>query len=630
MTLRNRICSTGHMAGWMHHNGVPNDDCRAYFEERAKGGIALLTLGATSVREGDHPAYFQNLDDRFIDSYRMLSAAVHRHGAKFIAQICPRGAQIKYDEFCETLPSVPVAREIPGIINPPIPASIHVASWSVEDLQDLVVCCGRAAGRAREGDADGIELHTHQHHLFAQFLSPGCNLRNDEYGGSFQNRVRLLTDALSAVRQSVGDDFIVGVRMKAHDMHPKGHDESDCIRLIEMLKSKGLIDYVSLTVGGGFHHTGSLYLSEAKHLDRVAKVRRAINLPVIHAGGIVTPEVAEAALADGQLDVVGITKGHFADPHYVNKLGDGRRNEIRLCIRCQFCCDHGEATVGCIYNPVTGREKDWATPQPARMRRRVVIIGAGPAGMEAAITSAARGHEVIVLEKADCVGGQVRLAGAATLRQGFTQIAKFYQHMAESDRFEVRFGVDAIPENILRLQPDAVIIATGSVPRRPQVEGCGNDQRTVHDVLEGKVKRCEKALVVDRDGHAPAFVAADYLSRAGTKVTFVSAMARVGAELGDGPMLYQKLCEQGVLFIVGKDLARVDTDGVVLRSLYEDDETCLGRFDTIVVAAGSLPINSLAAALQGKVNEVHVIGAANGSRFIFEATTDGARIGHAI
>lgn len=527
MTLRNRICSTGHMAGWMHHNGWPNDDCRAYFEERAKGGIALVTLGATAVREGDHPAYFQNLDDRFIESYRKLTTAVHRHGAKFIAQFCPRGAQVRHDDFCESVPSVPVARQIPSVINPPIAPSAHVASWSRADLADLVACCGRAAARARAGGADGVELHAHQHHLIAQFLSPAANHRDDDYGGSLENRARLVVELLTSMRRAVGNDFVVGVRLKVAEMHPDGYDESDCIRTIEILKARQLIDYVSLTVGGRFHHTGSLYEAEAAQLDRVAKVRDAIGLPVMHAGGIVTPQVAESALAAGQVDVVGITKGHFADPHFVNKLRDGRLDDIRLCIRCQFCCDGGEGTVGCIYNPVTGREKGWATPMPAPHRRRVVVVGAGPAGMEAALAAADRGHEVILLEKADRAGGQVRLAGAAPLRGAFGQIAAFYQNQADSGRFEVRFGVEATVDNVLVLSPDVVVIATGSTPVRPRVPGRDADKVfTVHDALSGKVDAFTNVLIVDRNGHAPAFVAADHLSRAGAKVTFLAAGER--------------------------------------------------------------------------------------------------------
>lgn len=632
MTLRNRICSTGHMASWMHHNGMPNDRCRAYFEERARGGIALVTLGATSVREGDHPAYFQNLDDRFIASYRMLTQAVHRHGARFIAQFCPRGAQVHLSEFCEPMPSAPVARVVPGVINQPILASEHVASWSAEDLADLAACCGRAAWRARAGGADGVELHAHQHHLFSQFLSPACNRRDDDYGGDFVGRARLLVDALTAMRQAVGDDYVVGVRLKANDMHPDGYDEQDCVRLIGLLQSKGLIDYVSLTVGGAVHHTGSLYMAEAAQLERVARVRRAIDLPVIHAGGIVTPEVAEAALAEGCLDVVGITKGHFADAHYVNKLREGRRQEIRLCIRCQFCCDGGEGPVGCIYNPVTGRELEWGNPSPAPVRRRVVVVGAGPAGMEAAIAASERGHEVVVLEKGERVGGQVNLAGAAPLRRGFSTIAEFYQRQAASGRFEMRLGVEATRDNILALDPEAVILATGSEPVRARVDGCERTPLTVHEVLEGKADSCRRILIVDRDGHAPAFVAADHLRGAGAAVTFVAAMARAGADLGerDAGLLGQRLAEQGVTFIVGLDLARFDGSRATLRNIFTGSEQTVGPCDEVVIAAGSRPYNPLAAALEGKVSDLHVIGAASASRFIFEATIDGARVGHSV
>ncbi|MAE63927.1 MAG: hypothetical protein CMJ18_06605 [Phycisphaeraceae bacterium] len=629
LTLRNRICSTGHMAAWMHLNGVPNDDCRAYFEERARGGIGLVTLGATSVRAGDHPAYFQNLDDRFIKSYRMLATAVQSHGAKFIAQLCPRGAQVRAEELCETAPTVPVARSIPGIINPPRQPSEHVASWSVEDLEDVAACCGRAAGRARAGGADGVELHAHQHHLLAQFLSPVCNQRDDAYGGSFENRARLLLDALSAMRRAVGDDYVVGVRLKAHDMHPDGNDESDCVRLIELLKTRGLIDYVSLTVGGLHHHTGTLYAPEAEHLARVGRVRKAIDLPVQHAGSIVTPETAEAALAEGQVDMVGMTKGHFADPHFVSKLRDGRREDIRLCIRCQWCCT--EATVGCIYNPVTGREKAWATPRPAAVRRCVVVVGAGPAGMEAAIAASRRGHEVIVLEKATRVGGQVNLAGAAPLRRGFGEIAAFYQRQAERRAFDVRLGFEATAESVLSLRPDVVIVATGSTPARPRIEGC-RDVFTVHEVLDGALDDRRSVLVVDRDGHAPAYVAADYLRRAGVRVTVVAATGSVAADMGadDGPMLYERLRDAGVSFIVGRDLGRMDAGRAVLRSIYGEADQTVGDFDAVVMAAGGRPVDSLVGLLKDGVGELHVIGAANGGRFIFEATTDGARAGHRV
>jgi len=262
----------------------------------------------------------------------------------------------------------------------------------------------------------------------------------------------------------------------------------------------------------------------------------------------------------------------------------------------------------------------------------VAVVGAGPAGMEAAIAASGRGHEVIVLEKEDRVGGQVNLAGAAPLRRGFSTIAEFYQRQAASGGFEVRLGVEATRDTILALHPDAVVLATGSKSIRAGIDGCERKPLTVHEVLEGKADSCRRVMIVDRDGHAPALVAADHLSCAGVSVTFVAAMARAGADLGerDAAMLCQRLREQGVTFTVGQDAARVEGSSVTLRSIFTDEEQSVGPFDEFVVAAGSRPHNPLAAALEGKVSQLHVIGAAGASRFIFEATTDGARIGHAI
>ncbi|MYJ80122.1 MAG: FAD-binding protein, partial [Caldilineaceae bacterium SB0670_bin_27] len=259
-------------------------------------------------------------------------------------------------------------------------------------------------------------------------------------------------------------------------------------------------------------------------------------------------------------------------------------------------------------------------------------VGAGPAGMEAAITASERGHQVIVLEKGSRVGGQVWLAGAAPLRRGFSTIAEFYQRQAGLGRFEVRLGVEATAHNILDLKPDAVILATGSTSVRARVDGYHKKALTVPEVLAGNADGCKSVLVVDRDGHAPAFVAADHLRCAGVSVTFVSAMARAGADLGerDAALLCQRLGEQGVTFTVGFDLARVDGSRATLRSIFTDEERSVGPFDEIVVAAGSRPRNSLAVTLEGRVSELHLIGAASASRFIFEATTDGVRIGHAI
>src|SRR5262245_42012113 len=528
MTLRNRICSAAHYAGWMNQNGFPNDACLAYYEERARGGIGLVTIGATTVSEGDHPAYFQNLDSRFVDSYRRLATVVQRHGAKVIAQFCPRGPNVRYWELGEPMPSPPRAASLPPSNLAVIDAASHVASWRAEALRHLVECHGRAAARARQGGVDGVELHAHQHHLHAQFLSPLSNRRDDEYGGSPENRARLLVESLRSMRRAVGDDFVVGVRMKADELHEGGFDEDGAVAIIGRLTEERLIDYVSLTVGVREAHTGAMHRPDGEYLPSAGRVRARVAVPVMFSGRITEPFLAERALASGQVDLVALTKAHFADPHFANKVRQGRLGDVRYCVRCQYCCEGGEESVACIYNPVAKRERDWAELLPGPLPKRVVVVGAGPAGMEAALTAAQRGHEVVVLERSARVGGQVWLAGATPTRQRMAEVARFYQRQAGKGLIDLRLGVTAGREQVLALRPDAVVVATGSRPVRASVPGLAPERLfTVEDVLNGRADGARTALVVDRDGHAPALVAADHLSGRGARVELVAAMEQI-------------------------------------------------------------------------------------------------------
>lgn len=635
LTLRNRICSTAHYAEWMSDDaGLPNADFVAYMRERARGGIGLLTVGATTVTPDGGPVYFQNVDDRFIEGYQRVADAVHKDGAKLIAQLIHIGdqapvvvgrpaARIQLGEF---LPPPPAAESTPPSLESP-----SMRDWSVKELSEIAGAFGEGAYRAKAGGVDGVELHAHERYLHAQFLSPIYNKRNDDYGGSLENRARLVIDTLSAMRQAVGDDFVVGVRLKARDFHPEGMVEEDYVRLIRMLTARRLIDYVSLTAGTDFIHHGPMYLPDGELLPIVAAVRSKIDVPVIHAGRITDARLAEEALASGQVDLVGMTKTHIADPHFVRKLREGRPEDIRHCIRCLDCLEIEAVT--CIYNPVTRRENDWSELRVTRAPKRVVIVGAGPAGMEAALTSAARGHDVVVLEKSQKVGGQTRLAGAGPLRGKFAEIANFYERQAAKGSFELRVGVDATPQSVLGERPDVVLVATGSRPRKPALHGIDADRLfAANDVLLGQVDAAATVLVIDRDGRAPAFVAADYLTVKDIRVEFVAAMDRVARNLGDrdGALLVQRLSDRGVSFRAGFDIARVQDHQVVLREVSTGSEMLIGTFDAVVLAAGDEPVNDLAELLTQEFDEVHVIGAANRSRSIREATVDGATIGRSI
>ncbi len=631
MTLRNRISVPPHFTGWMNTDGVPGDDFVAYLAERAKGGVGLVAVGATIVREGDHPGYYQNLNDTFVTQYRKVADAIHPHGAKVIAQFCPRGPDIRYMEFGEPFPRPPVAGILASATDPGVAADWHVSTYTPTDLEEMAECTGAAALRAKAGGMDAVEIHGHEHHMHAQFLSPVANKRTDHYGGSLENRARFLIESVVAMRQAVGNDFVVGVRLLAKDLHPQGWVEEDCVRVIQMLTSQGLIDYVSLTAGVRWMHIGPMYRPDGEFLPIVAKIRSQIDVPVIHAGRITDPFMAESALAEGQLDIVGMVKAHIADPHWVNKVREDRLDDIRYCIRCVECFDvHG---AHCIYNPLTGRELEWGELKPAPAPKRVVVVGAGPAGMESALNAAARGHDVTLLEKADRVGGEVWLAGAAPLRAKFNQVAEYYERQAQTGSLKLRLGTEATPEVIAESKPDVVVIATGSRPNRPDIAGAGEMQLlTVHDVLQDKANGLKRVLVLDRDGRAAAFTAADYLSTRGIAVEFVAAMAQVGQELGelDRTGLYEELAKKSVAFRAGFDVVATSQDGVTLREIFTGEEMSDGPYDAVVIAAGSEPVNDLSIALQDLVSEVHVVGSASEARSIMEATVDGSRVGRLV
>ncbi len=632
MTLRNRITVPPHFAGlWMSSDGAPSDAFVAYLAERAKGGAALVGVGATVVRAGDHPGYYQNLDDSFIIQYKKVADAVHRHGAKLIAQFCPRGPDIRYQEMGEPFPRPAAAGPLASVPYPGVSAEWHVSTYSAEDLRETAFCTGLAAARAKAGGADAVEIHAHEHHLHAQFLSPVVNKRSDEYGGSFDNRCRFLIDTLREMRGAVGQDFVVGLRMLARDLHPDGWVEDDSVRLIRMVTSERLIDYVSLTAGVRWMHIGPMYRPDGEFLDQVGYIREQIDLPVIHAGRLTDPHVAESAIASGKVDLVGMVKGHIADPHFANKVQSGRLDEIRYCIRCLYCFDMEGAK--CIYNPMTGRELEWGPLKNAPSSKRVVVVGGGPAGIEAAMAAAERGHEVTVLEKRDRVGGEVWLAGAAPLRKKYLQIAEFYDKRAKTAGFDLRLGMDATAESVLELRPDVVIVASGSRVKRPDVPGAeGGGLLSVPDVLHGGADEARYVMVVDREGRAPAFVAADHLSSKGVQVEFVAATPTVGQEMGELDMagLYGRLEDKGVSFRAGLDLLRLDGNEAILRDVFSGQDVRLGPFDAVVLAAGSEPVNDLAAALEGCVDEVHVVGSANESLSIMDATVDGARVGRLV
>lgn len=620
VTLRNRIAISGHFAGWwVGERGLPTDRFVAYVEERARGGVGLFVIGATSPEPGS--GWLENTSDDIIPRYAAIVEAGHRHGTAVFAQLCHPGFK--------PLPGVPIIMPPPSAVAPPPPSldqppERHILT--IDELRRLVKSFGAAAKRAAAGSVDGVELHSHESFLHAQMLNPLWNTRTDEYGGSLENRMRFLIETLTAMREAIGDKPL-GVRLKLDDMAQRGMTFDEYATCVQKLEALDLVDYINVTGGDGRFHHGPMPRPEGEWLPLVRDLRAKTKLIIMHAGRIATPEMAEDALKLGWLDIACMTKSHICDPHLTRKVFENRLADIRFCTRCLQACHGHMDTMTCVYNPLTSRELTWSKLEPAATRKRIVIVGAGPAGMECAVNASARGHEVIVLEKESRVGGQVWLGAASPLRKNWARIAEFYARQAAKGEFDLRLNVNADADTILGIRPDVVVIATGSTPSRLRLSD-STEALTVHECLTGRADAARHAIIYDKEGFNRPLVAADYLSSRGTQVDFVTPLEFVGG-LVEGMMLEEmiaQLTQRGVRFHASTELVSRDGATVQLQDTKTKAPRTLELVDAIVATIGSSPINKLAADLREKFPNIHIIGDANEPKTVEAATFQGAKL----
>ena len=618
--LRNRIVVSGHFAGWWVDNGLPSDRFVHYLEERARGGVGLFVIGATSPKPGS--GWITNTSDDIIPRYRALADAGHRHGAKVFAQLCHPGFK--------PLPGTPIIGSAPKAKTPyihgnPIPQQRHVPS--VDELEDLVRAFGDAARRVAEGGVDGLELHAHESFLHAQFLTPLWNTRTDAYGGNAENRLRFVLETLAAMR-AAGGDLPLGIRVKCHDGEQDGLGRDGFLGIVQSLEESGLVDYVNLTGGDGRLHHGPTPRPEAEWLPEVAAVKRATSLTLLYAGRIVTAQQGEDAIASGAVDAVCMTKAHICDPHHAARAFSGDESRIRVCTRCLQSCHGAMERMTCVYNPITSREGEpgWAELIPAPRPKKIVVAGGGPAGCEFARVAADRGHQVVLLEREAELGGQVRIGARSPGRQPWLRIAEYYER--NLDRVDVHLGVDATPQTVSSFSPDLVVVATGSEPIRVELPG-GPECATVPEALDGRLDRCRRVLVHDKEGSNRALVAVDRLSAAGVAVVWSTNLPEI-RHTGDSMLLDEflhRFRERGVEFFPGVELAAGNSPSqIVLRDIFTAEETEFDGVDVVVVAAGQRSRTGLAESLREAGTAVRVIGDANLPQTVEAAVFQAARL----
>jgi mycofactocin system FadH/OYE family oxidoreductase 2 len=634
LSLPNRIVSTAH-APALSENGMPAARERAYFELKARGGAGLVMIGGSTSVHPRSPAtewaMIANRDERIIPYYQAMADAVHQHGAAIITQLTHLGARATSDG--EDWLALWAPSQLPEPLHREIP---HAMSHA--DIREVTAAFAAASERARRGGLDGVEIVVGAGHLLGSFLTPTANQREDAYGGSLDKRLRFTLEVLDAIRQAVGRDFVVGVRTTGDEKLKGGLDLDAMREVCVRLATTGLVDYLSIwgatavTAETLAEIVPGMAFPHGVHVPLAAAIKRAVGtLPVLYAGRVVDPRHAEQLLAAGEFDLVAMTRALIADPELPIKAREGRLDDIRPCVGANQGCIgrvyQGKA-VSCVHNPLISRERELAQLRPAGCTRRVVVLGGGPAGMEAARVARLRGHTVLLFEQEQELGGQVRIAARAPQRGEWGLIATWLEGQCRKLGVEIRTGVAATADEVRACHPDVVVVATGSAPYRPPIPGALNGNVvTERDVLLGRAEPGQRVVVIDDVHHQEGLSTAEYLLDQGRAVTIVSRLAQVGVEIDSTtlPPLYARVFRKGIVMVPHTAVTAIEEDALVIENVWSHAPGRLEGFDTIVLAMGSRSVDALASTLAELVPQVVLVGDAVAPRRLPNAMLEATR-----
>ncbi|CAM4269262.1 dimethylglycine demethylation protein DgcA [Pluralibacter gergoviae] len=614
LTIRNRIVSTAHAEVYATDGGMTTERYVKYYEEKARGGCGLCICGGSSVVSIDSPqSWWSSVNlstDRIIPHFQNLADAVHKHGGKIMIQISHMGRRSRWD-----------GENWPNLMSPSgIREPVHRATCKtieVEEIERVIGDFAKAAVRAKEGGLDGVELSAVHQHMIDQFWSPRVNKRTDEWGGSFENRMRFGMEVLKAVREAVGPDFVVGMRITGDEFHPDGLSHEDMRQIAAYYDATGLVDYFGV-VGSGCdtHNTLANVIPNMSYppepfLHLAAGIKEVVKVPVIHAQNIKDPNQAQRILAAGYVDFVGMTRAHIADPHFITKIKMNQVDQIRQCVGANYCIDrqYMGLDVLCIQNAATSREYlglPHIIEKTAGPVRNVVVVGGGPGGMEAARVAAERGHKVTLLEKGSELGGQITIAAKAPQRDQMAGITRWLAMELERLGVTVSFGVNADAATVRDLRPDVCILATGGQPFLEQNPEWGAAEGLVvssWDILTGAVEPGKNVLVYDSICEFSGMSAADYLASKGALVELVTGDIKPGVGIGGTtfPTYYRSLYEKAVIMTSDLALEKVYREGDKLVAVLENEYTGQKEervVDQVVVENGTRPDESLYYALK--------------------------------
>lgn len=604
LTLRNRIMTTSHEPAYPE-DGMPKERYAAYHAERAKAGVALTMTAGSAAVSRNSPPVFNNIlayKDEVVPWIRNMTDQVHDHGAAIMIQLTHLGRRTHWNKG-DWLPAISSTRHR----EPAHHAFPKLAEdW---DIARVISDFADAAERMKEGGMDGVEIMTHGH-LLDQFISPLTNDLEGPYGRShLQDRMRLTTDIIAAVRDRVGQEFVLGVRFAPDETYEGGITPEMGVEIAQLLKDSGHVDY--LNINRGRIHTDPAMtdmipvqgMKNAPHLDFAGSVRAATGMPTFHASKIPDVATARHAVASGLLDMVGMTRAHMADPHVVRKIIEGREDDIRPCVGATYCLDRiyqaGEAL--CIHNPATGRELSMPHEiPPAAQAKKVVIVGAGPGGLEAARVAAERGHDVTVFEAQPDPGGQIRLTVQNPRRAEMISIIDWRMAQCAARDVEFHFNTWAEASDITALDPDVVIVATGGMPNTMLHETTEEAANVVTswDILSGDVKPGANVLIYDESGDHPGVMAAEVAANAGARVEVMTPDRTFAPDIMAMNLVpyMRALQDKEVTFTVTRRLLSVAQSGNQLTATIGTDYSSYtheAQYDQVVVNYGTLPLDDL-------------------------------------
>ena len=606
LTLKNRIMSSSHAPAYAL-DGMPQEQYQLYHEEKAKGGLAMTMFGGSSTISPDCPASFGQLsvgEPRIVPYFQQFAERIHRHGAKLMCQISHMGRRTRWDAG-HWLPPVSAS----GIREPehrsfPKP----MEEW---DFPRIIDDYAKAALHCKEGHLDGVEVSGSGSHLISQFLAGHTNLRDDAYGGTLEQRTRFVLEVMQAVRSAVGSEFVVGIRLAGDEMVKGGLDAIQCVQVAKIIADSGLVDFLNIAQGAAENYQTLInFIPNMKHglapfLYLAAGVRDRVDIPVFHAGRIADVETAATIINDGDLDMVTMTRAHLTDPYIVRKLEANQPHRIRKCVGANYCIDRlykgGQAF--CIQNGASGREATMTHRHTkAAERKKVVVIGGGPAGLEAARVSAERGHSVVLFEASEQTGGQVNIAAKATWRGGLQDIVGWLDSEVRLLGVDVRTNTRASAEMVLSESADYVVVATGGSPNKGYFAGSELAVST-WDVLNGLVKIGRNVLIYDDLSGHQALSCAEVVAEQGSRVEIVTPENTIGIELGgtNFATYMEHLHKRHVKITPNMRLLHVSQADEGLHAVFEHEYSHLeeGRYiDQIICEHGTIPNRDLYFALK--------------------------------